>query len=156
MFKITLIACGNKMPSWVDEAVKEYVKRLREYVNLSIIEIPLLKRTKSGDLTRILEKESALIIDAIPNAARVIAMEIEGESFSSEKLATKFEMITQVNSHICFLIGGPEGLSANTLARCDERWSLSSLTLPHPMVRIILFEAIYRAWSIINNHPYHK
>ena len=144
------------MPSWVDEAVKEYVKRLREYVNLSIIEIPLLKRPKSGDLTRILEKESALIIDAIPSAARVIAMEIEGESFSSEKLATKFEMITQVNSHICFLIGGPEGLSANTLARCDERWSLSSLTLPHPMVRIILFEAIYRAWSIINNHPYHK
>ena len=144
------------MPSWVETAVNEYAKRLKEYVNLSIIEVPLLKRSKSSDLTRILEKESAMVINAIPNGSRVIALEIEGETFSSEKLAKKFELLQQVNSNLCFLIGGPEGLTAETRAHCVERWSLSSLTLPHPMVRIILLEAIYRAWSIINNHPYHK
>lgn len=156
MFKLTLIACGNKMPAWVDEAVKEYTKRLKEYLTLSIVEIPLIKRTKNTDLSRIMDKESALMIAAIPNGSRVVALEIEGESFSSEKLAVKFEMLQQINSHLCLLVGGPEGLTANTLARCDEKWSLSPLTLPHPMVRIILFEAVYRAWAILNNHPYHK
>lgn len=156
MFKITIIACGNKMPSWVDTAVTDFSKRLKEYVNLSFVEIPLIKRTKSSDLTRIFEKESALMINAIPPSARVIALEIEGETFSSEQLAEKFKVTQHVASHLCFLIGGPEGLAKQTLAHCHERWSLSALTLPHPLVRIILLETIYRAWAIINNHPYHK
>lgn len=156
MFKLTLIVCGNKMPSWVEMASSDYAKRLKEYVNLSIIEIPLIKRSKSSDLTRIMEKESALIIAAIPHGARVVALEIEGQTFSSEKLARKFELLQQTSSNLCLIVGGPEGLSAQTLARCDEQWSLSPLTLPHPLVRIIVLETIYRAWSIINNHPYHK
>jgi len=156
MLKLTLIACGNKMPSWVNEAASDYCKRLKEYVNFSLVEIPLLKRSKSSDLTRIMEKESALMNAAIPAGAYVIALEIEGDSFSSEKLASKLEALQQTSSHLCLLIGGPEGLSQHSLARCQARWSLSALTLPHPMVRIMLLEALYRAWSIINNHPYHK
>jgi len=144
------------MPSWVNEAVAEFSKRLKEYVTFNLIEIPLLKRTKSSDLTRIMEKESDLIKAAIPNNTRVIALEIDGEVFSSEKLATKFKQLQHTASHICILIGGPEGLSTDTLMHCQERWSLSALTLPHPIVRVVLLEAIYRAWSIINNHPYHK
>lgn len=156
MFKITIIACGNKMPSWVQTAVLDYSKRLKEYVHLSIVEIPLVKRVKSTDLTRALEKESAMMVNAIPHNARVIALEIEGVTFSSHKLAEKFELLQHKTSHICFLIGGPEGLTPETLSHCNERWSLSSLTLPHPLVRILLLETIYRAWSIINHHPYHK
>lgn len=156
MVKITLVACGSKMPSWVNEAVAEYSKRLQEYASFTLIEIPLAKRGKSSDLTRILEKEAALIAAAIPNGARVIALDIGGDSFSSEKLALKLEQLQHIASHLCFLIGGPEGLVPAIVARSNERWSLSSLTLPHPFVRIVLLEALYRAWSIIHNHPYHK
>ena len=156
MFKITLIACGNKMPGWVNEASTEFSKRIQEYAQLNLIEIPLAKRGKVSDLTRILEKEATLITAAIPQGARVIALEIGGNFFSSERLASKIEHLQQITNHLCFLIGGPEGLIPAVLARANERWSLSQLTLPHPLVRIVLLEALYRAWSIIHNHPYHK
>lgn len=156
MLKITIIALGNKMPGWVTQGSNEYAKRFNDGIQVKLIEIPLVRRTKSSDLIRIMEKETSLIKDALPNGARIIALEIDGRTFSSEELALKITELQQVNSHLCLLIGGPEGLSKETLSFCDERWSLSKLTLPHPLVRIILLETLYRAWSIINNHPYHK
>lgn len=156
MLKITIIACGHKMPSWVCEAINEYSKRLQEFVQLTVLEIPLLKRSKSSDLARIMEKESQLMHQAIPNGSRIIALAIDGESFSSEKLALKLASLQQTNSHFCFLIGGPEGLAPSTLSLCHEQWSLSKLTLPHPLVRIFLLETLYRAFSINHHHPYHK
>ncbi|MCW8399583.1 23S rRNA (pseudouridine(1915)-N(3))-methyltransferase RlmH [Legionella sp. PATHC038] len=156
MLKITLITLGNKMPDWVTQGSNEYAKRFNDGIQLKIIEIPLIRRSKSSDLSRIMEKESALIKEALPNSARIIALEIEGKTFSSEELALKISQLNQTTSHLCFLIGGPEGLSKDILKLCDERWSLSKLTLPHPLVRIVLLETLYRAWSIINNHPYHK
>src|SRR5687767_15152080 len=107
MFKITLISCGTKMPSWIEQGVNEYAKRLKEYLKFNLIEIPLIKRTKGCDLKRILEKESLLIEQAIPENTRVIALQINGETFSSEQLATKFEAIQLINHHVCFIIGGP-------------------------------------------------
>lgn len=156
MLKISLISCGNKMPSWVNEGVSEFAKRLKDFAAFNLIEIPLLKRGKASDQSRILEKESNLILSALPQGARIIALEIGGESFSSEQLAVKIEQLQQLSSHLCFLIGGPEGLSAAVLEKSHERWSLSALTLPHPLVRIVLVEALYRSFSIIHNHPYHK
>ncbi len=156
MLKITLIALGNKMPSWVEHAVKEFTKRLQDGIAVTIAEIPLLRRGKSTDLSRIMEKEMVMMMAAIPNGARIIALDISGESFSSEQLADKLAHLQHINSHLCFLIGGPEGLSPPLIARSDERWSLSKLTLPHTLVRIVLLETLYRAWSILHNHPYHK
>lgn len=156
MFKITVIALGNKMPAWVTEGTHEYAKRFNDGIQLKLIEIPLQNRTKSSDLTRILEKEAQLVKEALPNGARFIALDIEGKSFGSEELATKLTQLQRISSHLCFIIGGPEGLSSEVLNHCDERWSLSKLTLPHPLVRIILLETLYRAWSILHNHPYHK
>lgn len=156
MLKITIIALGNKMPRWVSEAISEFTKRLQESTLLNLVEIPLLRRGKIGDLPRILEKELTLIRATIPNHARLIALDIHGEAFTSEELAVKLEHLQHVSSHLCFLIGGPEGLLPSLLTQCDERWSLSKLTLPHTLARIFLLEAIYRAYSILNNHPYHK
>ena len=156
MLKITVIAVGNKMPSWVMEGSNDYAKRFNDGIQLKLIEIPLIRRSKTSDLARIMEKEAALMQEAIPSGSRLIALDIAGKSFSSDELALKINQLQQINSHFCFLIGGPEGLSKETLHRCDERWSLSKLTLPHPLVRIMLLETLYRAWSIINNHPYHK
>lgn len=156
MLKITVIACGNKMPAWVNEGTQEYAKRLKEYVHPVFIEIPLLKRSKSSSLSRIAEKEAGMILAAIPASAHVIALEIGGNSFCSEELAKTFQQLELKHSHICFLIGGPEGLAPEVLARCDGRWSLSALTFPHTLARIILLESIYRAYSIIHHHPYHR
>lgn len=144
------------MPGWVDEAVREFSKRLQEFSQLNLLEIPLLRRGKSANLTRILEKELASIQAVIPAGSRLIALDVLGESYTSETLATKIESLQHMTSHLCFLIGGPEGLLPELLALCHERWSLSKLTLPHTLARIVLLEAIYRAFSILTNHPYHK
>ena len=147
---------GNKMPAWVDQAVREYAKRLQDGIVLSIVEIPLIRRGKATDLSRIMEKEMAMMSAAIPSNTRLIALDLAGDSFTSEQFAVKIARLQQITSHLCLLIGGPEGLSSELIARCDERWSLSKLTLPHTLVRITLLEALYRAWSIIHHHPYHN
>lgn len=144
------------MPHWVNQGAQEYIKRLQDNILLNIIEIPLLRRGKSADIARIMEKEMNLMQAAIPQGSRLIALDITGETFTSKQLAEKLERLQHISSHLCFLVGGPEGLSPELVARCDERWSLSKLTLPHPLVRIVFLEAFYRAWSILKNHPYHK
>lgn len=156
MLKITIIAIGSKMPGWVEAGAAEYTKRLKEHSQLKLIEIPLIKRGKSSDLNRIMDKEASDMLAHLPSQARIIALDIEGKSFSSPELAHRISQIQLEQSHLCFLIGGPEGLSPKVLEQCHERWSLSKLTLPHPLVRIILLETLYRAWSINANHPYHK
>src|SRR5690348_16855517 len=106
MLKITVITLGNKMPEWVSQGSNDYAKRFNDGIQLKIIEIPLIRRSKSSDLTRILEKESALIKEELPHGARIIALEIEGKSFSSEELAVKITQLQQTASHLCFIIGG--------------------------------------------------
>jgi 23S rRNA (pseudouridine1915-N3)-methyltransferase len=156
MLKITILALGTKMPSWVNEGAQEYARRLADGIQCKLIEIPLMSRGKAQERARILEKEAALIKEALPQSAYRIALDVTGNSFSSEELAFKINKLQQITSHLCFLIGGPEGFLPEVLALCQERWSLSKLTLPHPLVRIVLLETLYRAWSIINHHPYHK
>ena len=156
MLKITLITLGNKMPSWVVQSVDDFSKRQQEYINLKIHEIPLIKRGKNCNLSRILEQETALIMAAIPASARVIVLDSTGEMFSSVQLAAKIEHLQQITPHLCLIIGGPEGISAPILNLAQEKWSLSKLTLPHTLARIVLLETIYRSFSIIHNHPYHK
>lgn len=156
MLKITLITMGNKMPAWVDAAVQEFKTRLQEHVMLTLIEIPLMSRGKSSQLSRILEKEMLMMKQHIPSQTYLIALNIGGQSFSSPQLAVKLKQLQHTTSHICFIIGGPEGLPSPLVAQSQEEWSLSSLTLPHTLARIVLLETLYRAFAIINNHPYHK
>ena len=156
MLKITLIAMGNKMPSWVVEAVDIFSKRLQESTSLTVHEIPLLKRGKASDLSRILDKEMRLMEAAIPHGARLIAFDRTGEMSSSEQLAAKLLHLQAQNNHLCFLIGGPEGLHESLLSKSHERWSLSKLTLPHALARIFILETLYRSLCILQNHPYHK
>lgn len=156
MLKITVIAMGNKMPDWVAAATLEYSKRLQESSSTTLIELPLQKRTKSSDLPRIITKETEQMIAAIPHGAHVIALDIGGKTFSSEDLAIHVDKLKNHHSHWCFLLGGPEGMDKTALAKTHEKWSLSPLTLTHPLARIVLLEALYRSFCILNNHPYHK
>lgn len=156
MLKITLVALGEHMPSWVKQAVDEYSKRLQEYAKLNIIQIPLIKRQDAGQLERILQQESLKIIQAIPKSSRVIAYDVTGKSFCSDQLALKLNQLSQITSHLCFIIAGPEGFDSAVLMQSDERWSLSPLTLPHPLVRVLVLESLYRGFAINHHHPYHR
>ena len=144
------------MPSWVVEGYKEYAGRMPPECALNLIEIPADKRTKGADLKRISEKEGKRVLEAIPKNCKVIALEIQGKMFSTEKLATQLEDWMQNGRDVALLVGGPEGLSQACLKNAEQHWSLSPMTMPHPMVRVVLAEQIYRAWSILKNHPYHR
>jgi 23S rRNA (pseudouridine1915-N3)-methyltransferase len=156
MLKITLIACGNKMPDWVNIATKTFLQRLQEYVQFKLIELPPEKRIKSQSEAVYLEKEATKIQQVIPTSSYWIALDSQGERFTSEKLALKLEKLQLQAPHWCFIIGGPDGISPILLEKMQERWSLSDLTFPHPLARIVLLEALYRAFSILHAHPYHR
>ncbi|PCJ42354.1 MAG: 23S rRNA (pseudouridine(1915)-N(3))-methyltransferase RlmH [Moraxellaceae bacterium] len=154
--RIKLIAVGTKMPSWVNEGFKEYQKRLNQDIVLELQEIPAGKRGKNADLVRITEKEGEQMLAAIGSNDRVIALDVKGKRYTTDSMASRLQELLPQGQHISLFIGGPEGLSPSCLQRADEKWSLSDLTLPHPLVRVILAEQLYRCWSVIQGHPYHR
>lgn len=154
--RIRLICVGTKMPAWVTTGFQEYAKRLPADCRLELVEIPPGHRGKGADVKRAIEKESRLILAALGKDERVVALDVEGRQWSTEQLASTVGEWQMGGQNVALLIGGPDGLSAECLALAQQRWSLSNLTYPHPLVRVILAEQIYRAWSLLNNHPYHR
>lgn len=153
---IELLAAGTRGPAWIEEGVAEYTKRLPKDWRLSVKEIPVAKRTKGAVLERLKQEEGQRMLNSIRPGARVIAMDSGGALWSTETLADKFDGWSQDYRDVQLMIGGPDGLSAECLKRADDVWSLSKLTFPHFMVRLLLAEQVYRAWAILNGHPYHK
>lgn len=154
--KLLLVAVGTKMPAWVQQGFDEYARRFPRDLPFELIEIPAGKRGKNADIKRILELEGEKMLAAVPKGSCVVTLEVTGENWSSPQLAKKLSSWQQDGRDICLLIGGPEGLAPACIAASEAKWSLSALTLPHPMVRVVLAEALYRAWSISTNHPYHR
>lgn len=154
--RIRLIAVGHKMPKWVVEGYDEYAKRLPKDFALELVEIPMSPRGKNTDIAKAIRKEGDLMLEAIPSSDKVIAMEVLGKEWSTDQLADQTEQWRMDGYNVSLLVGGPDGLDPRCTARADQVWSLSRLTLPHPMVRILLAEQIYRAWTLMNNHPYHR
>ncbi|MCV2402345.1 23S rRNA (pseudouridine(1915)-N(3))-methyltransferase RlmH [Marinomonas sp. C2222] len=154
--RIRLIAVGVKMPKWITEGYEDYAKRLPKDFALELIEIPMSPRGKNTDIAKAIRKEGDAMLDAIPAGDKVIAMEVLGKEWSTEQLAKQTETWRMDGYNVSLLVGGPDGLDPRCSARADQKWSLSRLTLPHPMVRVLLSEQIYRAWTLMNNHPYHR
>ncbi|MEO9654989.1 23S rRNA (pseudouridine(1915)-N(3))-methyltransferase RlmH [Marinomonas dokdonensis] len=154
--RVRLIAVGSKMPKWVTQGYDDYAKRLPKDFSLELIEIPMAPRGKNADIAKAIRKEGDAMLEAIPDGDKVIAMEVLGKEWSTEQLADQAEQWRMEGFNVSLLVGGPDGLDPRCTARADQAWSLSRLTLPHPMVRIILAEQIYRAWTLMNNHPYHR
>ncbi len=153
---LELIAVGTKMPPWVTQGFSEYSKRMPTECPLRLSEIPLAKRQKNVDLTRLIDKEGEKMLQSIPKGALVIALDSGGQQKSTAKLADDLGSWLQAGRDVAFLVGGPEGLAPACLQAAQQRWSLSQLTLPHPLVRIVVAEQLYRASSILKNHPYHR
>lgn len=154
--RIHLIAVGTRMPAWVIEAFQDYASRCTRDCSLKLIEVSTGKRTKHANLDRIRLEEGERMLAVIPRSCRVIALDIKGKSWSTLQLSTQLQGWMQSGLDVALLVGGPEGLSTDCLQRADQHWSLSALTLPHPMVRVIVAEQLFRASSILNNHPYHR
>jgi 23S rRNA (pseudouridine1915-N3)-methyltransferase len=144
------------MPKWVEAGSDEYTKRLGADLKIEWIELPLGKRGKGFDVQRAIQSESDAILNAIGKGDIVIALDVLGKSWSTEDLADKLKTWQMSGNNVSLLIGGPDGLSQQCLQKAEQKWSLSALTFPHPLVRVILAEQLYRAWSINNNHPYHR
>lgn len=154
--RIKIIAVGTKIPDWVAQGTAEYLKRMPVDLKVEIREIPLAKRGRDNNPEVACHKEGELILAAIPAGDNIIALDVHGRSWSTETLAKRMEGWRMSGSNYSLLIGGPDGLSPACVNRAQELWSLSELTLPHPLVRVLLTEQIYRAWTIINHHPYHR
>jgi len=154
--EIRLIAIGTKMPQWVTDAYDNYAKRLPTDYQLKLIEIPAEKRHKNTAITPLLEKEGQALLAARQRGDHCIALDRNGKHIDTESLSQQLLNWHDNSQDISLLIGGPEGLSKPCLEAADTCWSLSKLTLPHPLVRVIIAEQMYRAWSILARHPYHR
>lgn len=154
--RIRLLSITHKTPAWIQTGYEEYAKRLPASCALELIEIPAEKRSVNADLKRLTEREGQKMLAAIKPQHLVIALDVKGTAWSTEQLATQLSTWLQNGRHVDLLIGGPEGLSPECLKKAEQRWSLSPLTFPHILVKLIIAEQIYRAHSILQQHPYHR
>jgi len=153
--RLLIVAAGTRLPEWVNTGFDDYAGRLTRDYRLELKEIALGQRA-SGATAQAIAKEGEKMLAALPQGAYVVAMQVGGRSMSSEQLAQFLQARARDARDVAFCIGGPEGLAPEVDAKADFRWSLSSLTLPHALARVVLAEALYRAVSIIKGHPYHR
>lgn len=144
------------MPAWVRQGYEEYAKRLPRECELLLKEIAPGKRLKSSDTAKIVKEEGLRMQAAIPQGARIVTLDIPGKLWTTADLAATLQRWMDGGQSVALLIGGPEGLSAAIRQAALESWSLSPMTFPHPLVRIMVAEQLYRAWSMLHNHPYHR
>ncbi|MCK5718483.1 MAG: 23S rRNA (pseudouridine(1915)-N(3))-methyltransferase RlmH [Thiomargarita sp.] len=154
--QIDIICVGHKMPTWIEIGFTEYAKRFPKPYRINLIEISLRKRTKNSDLKQLKFQEGEQMLAKVAKNARIIVLDEQGELWNSTQLSQQLNNWQQNYSKLALLIGGPEGLSTHCLEQAQQHWSLSKLTLPHQLVRIVVAEQLYRAWSLLNNHPYHR
>lgn len=154
--RIRLLAVGTRMPDWVERGVEEYRKRLPRDFALEIVEIAPGARGKNADVSRAVAQEGQRMRERLRGSERLVALEVEGQAWSTERLAREADQWRHDGRDVVLLVGGPDGLERGLSASAEQRWSLSPLTLPHPLVRLVLAEQLYRAWTLLVGHPYHR
>ena len=153
---ITVLAVGTKMPRWVDEAVNEYAKRFGRDVQYVLKEIKPEKRGAGVNAIQGMVAEEKRIVESIPNGAFLVVLDERGKAPTSVELAAYLKQWQLNSEHVCFVIGGADGMTDTLKQKAHLILRLSNLTMPHGMVRVLLTEQLYRAVSILNNHPYHR
>ena len=144
------------MPAWVQQGYDEYAKRLPRECELTLTEIAPGKRGKNCDVARIVREEGERMIAAVGKDTHVVTLDVLGKPWSTPELAQSLKRWLEGGQNVALLVGGPEGLADDAKRMARESWSLSKLTFPHPLVRVVIAEQIYRAWSILTHHPYHR
>jgi 23S rRNA (pseudouridine1915-N3)-methyltransferase len=154
--KCRLIAAGTRLPEWVNSGFLEYQKRLRTPLVLELHEISVAIRRAGENPQRAIAREGADMLAALAKDDYVVALEITGKAMNTEQLSGWLAERLRDGRSLALLIGGPDGLSPQCRERADQTWSLSPLTLPHALVRVVVAEQIYRAMSLMAGHPYHR
>lgn len=154
--RVLVVAVGEKPPAWVKEGFAEYAKRLPRHIAPTLVEVVPGDRGKGRDVVRAIAAEGERVIGALPDDAHVIALDERGKQWTSVFVSHQMAAWQQDGRDLAFVIGGPDGHAPAVLARADHLWSLGSLTLPHMLVRLLLVEQLYRGWSMLQNHPYHR
>lgn len=154
--KVRLIAVGTRLPRWVEEGAAEYQARLPREWRFEQVEIPVAPRGDNADIAKLKAAEGERMLRAVPPGAEIIAFDERGEALDTMAWARAVTGWQRVGRDVALLIGGPDGLSSECLARASKKWSLSKLTLPHALARVMVLEQLYRAWSVTANHPYHR
>jgi 23S rRNA (pseudouridine1915-N3)-methyltransferase len=154
--KCRLIAAGTRLPDWINSGFREYQKRLRTPISLELQEISVAGRRAGENPQRAIQREGADMLAALKPDDYVVALEIAAQSMTTEQLSAWLAVRMRDGRPLALLIGGPDGLSPQCRERADQSWSLSPLTLPHGLVRVVVAEQIYRAMSLLAGHPYHR
>ena len=154
--QITVIAVGNKMPSWVDEAFTQYCKRLNQEIKIVLKEIKPVRRTDTVNAHQGILQEENKILETIPDNCILVALDERGKAFRSITFSQQLTQWLADGQNLCFVIGGADGLGEQIKKRANLLLRLSDMTLPHGLARVLLVEQIYRAWSILHAHPYHR
>jgi 23S rRNA (pseudouridine1915-N3)-methyltransferase len=156
MGRMRIVAVGSRMPKWVQEPYNDYITRLSSALKVTLTEIEPGTRTAGRPPAKAIEAEGQRILAALRPGEFVVALDERGKEMTTRELATWLAGRMQDGSDLTFLIGGPDGFAADVLQRSDFKWSLSRLTLPHALVRVVLAEQLYRAHGVLSNHPYHR
>jgi 23S rRNA (pseudouridine1915-N3)-methyltransferase len=154
--QITIVAVGMRLPSWVNQGVNEYIKRFPPEVNVQLSEINPIKRNKSATREKILKQEADRIVIAIPKGSHIIVLDEHGKTQRTTVFAKNMDSWMREGKNISFIIGGADGIHEEIKKKANELWSLSDFTLPHGLARVLLTEQLYRAWTVIKKHPYHR
>ena len=155
--KIRVLSPGKKMPAWIQEGFQTYAKRMPKECRLQLVELELGHRGKKNySIAQAQQEETVQFEKALQQGDYIVALDVKGKAMSTEELAISLENWRGGGSDVAILIGGPDGLEAKLLKQAQQKISLSKLTLPHALVRVVLAEQLYRAWSILNGHPYHR
>ncbi len=154
--KCHLLAVGRRMPDWVAAGYEEYARRLGGQVRLQLHEIAPHRRSSRDSAERAMQIESERLLAAVPEGTRVVALDERGAAWNTRELADRLAQWLGSGQDMTLLVGGADGLAPACLEAAEVKWSLSPLTLPHGLVRVVVAEQLYRAWSLLNNHPYHR
>jgi 23S rRNA (pseudouridine1915-N3)-methyltransferase len=154
--RVRLIAVGSRMPKWVREAYEDYITRLGSGLKISLTEIDPGPRSAGRPPQKAMEAESQKLLAAVRKDDYVVALDERGTQMTTRELAAWLKSRMQDGRDLAFLVGGPDGFAPEVLTRSDFKWSLSRLTFPHALVRVVLAEQLYRAHGVLANHPYHR
>lgn len=153
---LKLVCVGQKMPSWITTGFQEYAVRLTGQVKLQLIEVAPAKRSKNGLPAKYMEEEAMRIESVLVGNPFRVVLDEHGSVVDTKAVAKRMEQWLPAGRDVALIVGGPDGLDSSIKQSADWCWSLTPLTLPHPLVRVVLAEQLYRAWSLMNNHPYHR
>jgi 23S rRNA (pseudouridine1915-N3)-methyltransferase len=154
--RVRLIAVGSRMPKWVREAYEDYITRLGSGLKVSLVEIEPGQRSAGRPPQKAMEAEAQKLLGAVRKDEYVVVLDERGAEMTTRELAAWLKTRMQEGRDVAFLVGGPDGFAPEVVARSDFKWSLSRLTFPHALVRVVLAEQLYRAHGVLANHPYHR